>query len=333
MQCCSIKSNGARCTRTVLDATRCKQHEAKYQITGPNATRLNEIKLVHKRNIEIMHRAWMLDHMNRAQFKAEQRIEHIRYLTENNNLIAAIEAETNILGVDADAPFIARRNERLVRNQQIAEERRIHRNHINRLNQQEAFPVENVRELQHIATDRQNVHTTIVVNNVKQTLEKVLEIQVPIEYRTRTMKTITEIIDQCQPSERASWQMVAKYCGQEEIYDLGPGIYSRVLNAVWQFIKNSEHSEDLKNILSSELEDCIGMCAQGNLSRICNVLSGYMEGLDIRSDREILGDKMSKLMEIQNISERLMTGKSILHNMHIPETEWAVWLDVLGDLD
>jgi hypothetical protein len=73
------------------------------------------------------------------------------------------------------------------------------------------------------------------------------------------------------------------------------------------------------------------MCAQGNLSRICNVLSGYMEGLDIRSDREILGDKMSKLMEIQNISERLMTGKSILHNMHIPETEWADWLDVLAE--
>lgn len=330
-QCCSIKTDGTRCSRNVIDSIRCKQHNAKFQMTGPNATRLHEIKLIHKRNLELIRLSWR-QHHDSARNGNEVRMEEIRYLTEKNDLIRMIEVETNQLGHNADLPYLVRRRENFER---MIEERRLRRMELRReqrfAQEDEAFPINEGRDLQNLATDRQNVHTTIVVNNVKQTLEKVLEIQVPLEYRTRTMKTITEIIDQCQPSERASWQMVAKYCGQEEIYDLGPGIYSRVLNAVWQFIKNSEYSEDLKQILSSELEDCIGMCAQGNLSRICNVLSGYMEGLDIRSDREILGDKMSKLMEILNVSERLESGRSILGEMRIPEVEWSVWLDVLAE--
>jgi hypothetical protein len=98
--------------------------------------------------------------------------------------------------------------------------------------------------------------------------------------------------------------MAAKYCNNEDIYDMGPGIYAKVLNSVWQFIKNSEHSDDLKKILASELVDSVGMCAQGNLSRICNVLTGYMDGLDVRSDREVLGDKMAQLRNIEDVQQR-----------------------------
>jgi hypothetical protein len=169
----------------------------------------------------------------------------------------------------------------------------------------------------------------MVVNAVKTTISKVLEIPVPIEYRTETMKTLTEVIDQCQPSLKAVWQMTAKYCNNEEIYDMGPGIYAQVLNSVWQFIKSSEHGEDLKKILASELADCVGMCAQGNLSRICNVLSGYMEGLDVRSNREILGDKLAELGQMGDVNQRIQLARAILHNMHIPETEWAPWLEAL----
>jgi hypothetical protein len=110
---------------------------------------------------------------------------------------------------------------------------------------------------------------------------------------------------------------------------MGPGIYAKVLNAVWQFIKTSEHQQDLKDILKAELTDSIGMCAQGNLSRICNVLSGYMEGLDVRSDREVLGDKLAQLREIEDVQQRIHVGRALLHNLHIPETEWAPWLEAL----
>jgi len=253
---------------------------------------------------------------------AEMRAEQIRSLTAMDNLLRSI----NELGQQRDDdPFIARR---LARQEELrAQAREQRRARMARLNERAEAPVQ--RELEAFALDRQNVHTQVVVTAVKATISKVLEIPVPIEYRTETMKTLTEVIDQCQPSLKAVWQMTAKYCNNEDIYEMGPGIYSQVLNSVWQFIKSSEHGGDLKKILASELADCVGMCAQGNLSRICNVLSGYMEGLDIRSDRELLGDKLAELENIGDLNQRIELARAVLHNMHIPETEWAPWLEAL----
>lgn len=319
MQCCAIKTDGHQCTIRITEGLRCKMHEAKYQTTGPNATRVTELRYIHKKNMDDIYHRNPLD--NRDVRRAEIRAENIRYLTAVDALMRSIQE----LGQqNDDDPFIARRHamiEERRRAQRLQRERRA-----NELERQ-VVPVR--RELEAFALDTQNVHTTVVVDAVKHTIAKVLEIPVPIEYRTDTMKTLTEIIDQCQPSRKAVWQMTAKFCNDEDIYDMGPGIYAKVLNSVWQYIKSSEHGEDLKKILSSELVDCIGMCAQGNLSRICNVLSGYMEGLEIRSSREILQDKLAQLMEIDDVTSRVQVGRAILHNAHIPVTEWTAWLEAL----
>lgn len=329
MQCCSIKLDGHQCTVRILQGTRCKKHEDKFQMTGPNATRHNELKLIHKRyKKEILERYGT--HRNINLYGAENRTEDIRYRTAEHALITSIIE----LGQQRDDdPYDERRRQHVERMREAAARVRA-QNMLMRaaVVLHNAQPQQQVaqRELEAIANDKQNVHTTVVVSAVKQMMTKVLEIPVPIEYRTETMKTLTEVIDQCQPPLKAVWQMSAKYCNpSEDIYDMGPGIYAKVLNAVWQFIKTSEHSEDLKKILVTELKDSVAMCAQGNLSRICNVLTGYMEGLDVRSDREILGDKIAQLMEMDDIVQRIVHARAILHNAHIPEAEWAPWLEAL----
>jgi hypothetical protein len=352
-QCCTIIPKGTQCSRRVLDAVRCKQHEEIYQITGPNQTRKNELKYIHDLNMVKISNQYY-DNTRRTEADRikkvnDERVENIRYLSALHSLELKIQEETTARGgVNADEEFIQRHRERQVR--------RFEQRRQNILRRREAWEnaarlqgrpqganlhgqVQNaaVNQLQNpdlgqIANDKQNVHTTVVVNTVKETVKKILEIQVPIEYRTETMKTMTEIIETCKPSLRATWQMTSKYCNQQEdIYDLGPGIFSRLLNAIWQFIKASEHSDDLRKILSSELEDSVGMCAQGNLSRICNTLNGYMEGLDLRSRTEILGEKLSRLMEIVNIIERVQNARTILADMKIPETEWETWIDPLKE--
>jgi len=314
MQCCAIKLDGHQCTIRITEGVRCKIHDAKYQITGPNATRVTELRIIHVKTVREIYERHPLE--AREARRADIRAENIRYLTAVDALMRSIQE----LGQQHDDdPFIARRLAKI-------EERRQARF---RMMDQPRQPIPVRRELEAFALDTQNVHTTVVVDAVKHTIAKVLEIPVPIEYRTDTMKTLTEIIDQCQPSKKAVWQMTAKFCNDEDIYDMGPGIYAKVLNSVWQYIKTSEHGEDLKKILASELVDCIGMCAQGNLSRICNVLSGYMEGLEIRSNREILQDKLAQLMEIDDVTSRIQVGRAILHNAHVPETEWTAWLEAL----
>ena len=99
---------------------------------------------------------------------------------------------------------------------------------------------------------------------------------------------------------------------------------------MWQFISNSPDKKDLKKILQSELRDNIGMCAQGNLSRICNVLQGYLEGIGQKEAlNTILGREFAKLMQVESEIERLNQGKLVLFNNNVPEDQWESWLEPL----
>ena len=74
------------------------------------------------------------------------------------------------------------------------------------------------------------------------------------------------------------------------------------------------------------------MCAQGNLSRLCNVLAGYMEGVeDIESQAEKLGRLIPPLMDIVDVTERIKQAKRVLEDVGLPTTEWNDWLDPLNE--
>jgi hypothetical protein len=194
-----------------------------------------------------------------------------------------------------------------------------------------ALPNPNV--LARIANDNQNVHTQLVVEQTKKNVQEILKIPVPEIYRWQTKKlsmTYKTIIMFCHLSPKSAWQFSSMYCSDATIYDLEPGIFGTVVDGVWQFISKSPDKQDLKKILTSELRDNIGMCAQGNLSRICNVLQGYLEGIEQKeSTNVILGREFSKLMEIESVNERLSKGKLILFNNNIPEDQWETWLEPL----
>jgi hypothetical protein len=194
-----------------------------------------------------------------------------------------------------------------------------------------ALPNPNV--LARFANDNQNVHTQLVVEQTKKNVAEILKISVPVDYRwqrnTLSM-TYKTIILFCRLSPKSTWQFTSMYCSDATIYDLEPGIFGKVVDGVWQFISKSPDKQDLKKILTSELRDNIGMCAQGNLSRICNVLQGYLEGIGQKeSVSEILGREFPKLMEIENQVEREARGAAILRENNVPENQWENWLEPL----
>ena len=191
------------------------------------------------------------------------------------------------------------------------------------------------RELAAFAGDNQNVHTTHAVQQTKDIVNKVLEIHVPDEYRwnkTECSKTPGEIIMLCKLSPTAAWQMTSKYCQAEEIYELGAGIYGRVLDCVWQFILASPDKDDLVKIVKTEMEDNIGMCAQGNLSRLCNILSGYLDGIVIReSPAEIMARLIANVIETSDRVERAKRMTDALVESKMPHDKWHEWAESAFD--
>ena len=351
--CIGVKSDGEVCgKRCRPNATRCATHLKTLETNGPNQLQVKELAYIHKkeiRDIENRHDAVILAAQNpieRRNFAEDLlhdiqiiRVHHHRAMTQ---LLRHQQDEIRRTGIDPDAAARERadvrrreRNEAMEINRQVREAwnnaAQLQQHVGNAAVQQQAAPRRG--ELENFARDAQNIHTTVAVKQTKDMVSRILKIVVPDEFKwnNRTCsKTPGEIITECSLSAKGAWQMVAKYCQDENVYEMGNGIYGKTLDGVWQYVRNSSDKTDLCRILRQEMEDNIGMCAQGNLTRLCNILSGYMEGIGVQeSPSEILGRKLPLLMEIEDQTTRLNEAYKLLVDTGIPEEQWLSWVEPL----
>jgi hypothetical protein len=122
-----------------------------------------------------------------------------------------------------------------------------------------------------------------------------------------------------------------KYTSDETIYEMVSGIYGKTLDSVWQYIKEHADKPVLIKTLKTELEDNIGMCAQGNLTRLCNVLQGYLDEMPKPSVAEILGDLLPPLMTIKDRKVRREKALQIMRTHNVPDEEQESWLEGLDE--
>ena len=350
-RCVAIKSSdGERCTKKSTVDGRCRSHNEIRTRDGPNRTELAEISYTYKaamKQAQTVTRAAIAElgpdpwRNNRDAYNDLIRAQTIRYrelreenLVRLNTVRVRQQADIARTGINPDAvQDAARAAERERRNAEhlarVAEWRaqEAQRHPIQQVAQQAARV--DARPLAAFANDRQNVHTTSAVKQTLNVIKEILKIEVPVEYRWNMKvisKTISEIIAECYLTPAAAWQMMAKYCSDDTIYDLESGIYGKVLDCVWQYIKNSSDKEDLKKILKSEMKDNIGMCAQGNLSRLTNILAGYVECVVVEeSITDKLGRLLPPLMEIEDIVQRLNAAARIFIENNVPEDQWNAW--------
>ena len=173
--------------------------------------------------------------------------------------------------------------------------------------------------------DAQNVHRTETVNYVKEIFEKLVKIAVPSE-----QNTLSEIIGHCQLGPSAIVLLAKHYCEPVDIYEI-PRAYPRALDSVWAYIRQNAEKTELYERVKQELTDNVGMCAQGNLSRLCNILSGYIDGVAPVSKSEILQQKISVIAGDAE-GNKVERARTLLRELGFPEAEWGVWLDAVAEL-
>jgi hypothetical protein len=177
-------------------------------------------------------------------------------------------------------------------------------------------------ELGRLATDNQNVHTSVVVENVLANLGNLFKSQQVSNEEINSMGLFCEIMTACSGmTDEAKKTLSEKYFTKEKIYDIQDDrIYAKTLLAVWKFIKDSPHKEDLVVILKEELTDNIGMCAQGNLTRLLNVLNGYLDGME--PEKKTINDEFSELQRsTMSREDKLSMGKWLLDRYEINDEE------------
>uniref|UniRef100_A0A6C0EUG7 Uncharacterized protein n=1 Tax=viral metagenome TaxID=1070528 RepID=A0A6C0EUG7_9ZZZZ len=369
--CVAICSNGERCTvkrKAIGNGMRCGVHHNTLLLHGPNTLALMELKYLHYRNNRNIHTDYMRDIDLAVTQEAKLHIYQVHsanlrnlqttYYRDARALKQTHEDEIIRTGVNPDAAANQRRQQKEdQRRQRVADRQELIRQDIARQIQEQAergnpnfirhnIAVQNqnmpappavVRRLGAFAADPQNVHTVEAVRQTKEIVEKVRTVSVPEEYKWNTLfvsKTIGEIITECKLTSHAAAQMFNQYVSPVAIYDIEEGIYGKVLDSVWQFVKASPDKEDLCKILKQEMTDNINMCAQGNLSRICNILAGYMEGIGSQETlSERLGRLLPPLMAIEDCLTRIMDAIKILKDNNVPMTDWDKWLDPLKEDD
>jgi len=175
--------------------------------------------------------------------------------------------------------------------------------------------------------DDQNVHTKEVVDPVLATAYKMIDLGKKAHASQDTFK---EVVYECKLSDDARKQMCLMYYSDESIYNLPVPTYKLVLDGIWSFVlqQPDESKKDILFRMSQELEDNIGMCAQGNLSRLVNILSGFTDEVIIEY-KESIQDVMSKLSKLEDSKQRVEEAKKALLSYKIPEHEWKHWLEAL----
>jgi hypothetical protein len=339
MKCEATTAKGFYCNETATNGKYCEIHSHSRLVNGPHTQEQKELGYRHKRflkeyqaHIATSGLSYSAQHAMLRTKKCEFDLEMAQMIREQKIWIS----ENG--GIDPDTDANMKKLNKKIQNNQKRMERRAARQGGGGFIQVmpavddavewggEAEPAEGLAAL---AADPQNVHTTVLSDQTNAIIEIVRKIPVPPEYAwdpDQTSLTPFEIGMTCKLTQKAAKQMMDQYVVSTD--GLEPGIYGKVLDCVWQYTKTSEHKGDICKRIKEEMEDNIGMCAQGNLVRICNILSGYLEGVVAPESRlQKVGRLFSALMAFtSNPNERLGAAYAILTDNEIPESDWETWL-------
>jgi hypothetical protein len=184
-------------------------------------------------------------------------------------------------------------------------------------------------ELERFAKDNQNVHTSKMVEMVLETSKRLMKLS---KDKKENLDTMAYCFTRCKLSDKARQQMALMYYSDTSIYNLKSPTYRLVMDGIWVYIDSQKEDlqKEIVERLAQELEDNIGMCAQGNLSRLVNVLSGYMPGVGFKNEKS-LQDQMVELQNVKDVSERKSKALQLCKEFKQTKEETDAWLELLSE--
>ena len=108
--------------------------------------------------------------------------------------------------------------------------------------------------------------------------------------------------------------------------------YGDVMDRIWAFMRGHEHHNDLCTRLAQEIYEGRGMCSNGKMARIVNVLMGYDDTLMTEAPREVFQFRMAALRKTPR-GEREAVARELFREFSIPVEEQDAWLEPLMDDD
>lgn len=185
-------------------------------------------------------------------------------------------------------------------------------------------------ELARLANDKQSVHTKIINEKTEQGIETILKTPVPSTQETLRdiayfmfSKGYDALSRKAILSDSKQWYETS-LCRTPDDY-----LYKKVLDHTWAKIVALKN-EELKKRLIEEMNESVGMCCDGHLSRLANVFVGFTDDIEAPvSSGDILQTEMARISHIEDEEVRMREGRDLIMRLGIPDETARPWLEAL----
>ena len=200
-----------------------------------------------------------------------------------------------------------------------------------------APPVAPVRDLARLARDKQNVHTVAVTDQTNKATEKLLAVEVSKEQQTE--KTLALVWLRTHVGTKVSYSTfltvsadINKWFNTKDCRARDDTLYRRLLRGLVALItseKDDERKEEMFRRCWEECNESVGMCCEGHISRLCNVLVGFDEAFQPPVPfGEILQGKMAAIAGLDVTEEEKRKQANAFFDEHkVPEADRTAWLE------
>jgi hypothetical protein len=195
-------------------------------------------------------------------------------------------------------------------------------------------PAAQARDLARLARDNQNVHTHVVTEQTNTATKKLLDVKVPETQQTE--KTLTLVWLGALSVSYGSYLRVAtdvnRWFNTKDCRARDDNLYRKLLRGLVALIgseKDDERRVEMYRRCWEECQESVGMCCEGHISRLCNVLVGFDEAFQPPvSFGELLQSKMSAIAGLDVSEEEKRRQATAFFDEHgTPAEERVAWLE------
>lgn len=181
-------------------------------------------------------------------------------------------------------------------------------------------------ELRKFSNDKENVHTKKVVDITLERANEMIELS---KKKKSSEDAYFKLISDDKLSDKAKETMSSFYFSSDSIYNLPKPTFKLVLEGLWIYIESKEKKikEEMKERLRQELEDNIGTCPQGNLSRLANVLNFY-DNKSVEYEAP-LSEIMAQISKEKDIEIRKRKALEVLKKRKVSKEDFDAWMEAL----
>ena len=173
-------------------------------------------------------------------------------------------------------------------------------------------------------TDNQNVHRSSIQNATNISIQQIME--KPLRENLHTFLEI-QVAFHKFPYWLSVMDELQKDISVREVIGFGFS-YKDVLDHIWSIITTHVHKDELIVRLYQEISDGYGMCPNGKICRLINVLQGYDDSIIQSVSRDAFQSKFATLINVPT-EKRLSAAKLVLADYSIPNEEWLQWIEPL----